>query len=116
MMATDLFHRTMAFDRDPERKALMRKVWEPTPWMIEVYTGHHPYEDPRERQILEWCFAELGQESSPIHHKTGRWHRGSATINGWTWFGFTTEADMQRYLAAWPTPAGIRHPDAVAQR
>jgi hypothetical protein len=93
-MATDIYHRAMAYDYgDDERAALMRKVWEPTPWIIEVYVGQHPYEGPRERQILEWCRDDFGDESSPIHGRAGRWHPGNATIYGWKWFGFATEAD-----------------------
>jgi hypothetical protein len=110
-MATDLYRRTIAFEYgNTETSALTRKVWEPTPWMIDMYTGHHPFGDPRERQILDWCYDELGEESSPIHGHTGRWHRGSATVNGRTWFGFATETDMQRFLAAWPAPEGVKQP------
>ena len=112
-MATDLYHRALAFDYgDAERAATMRKVWDPTPWIIDAYTGRD--DGLRELQILRWCHDELGEQSSPIHGRTGRWHRGSATINGWTWFGFATEAeaDMQLFQATWPTPPGIAHPDA----
>jgi len=107
---TDLYRRVVLFDYgDGDRGQLQRKVWAPTPWMTDVYVGR--WEDGRERQILEWCYETFGSESSPIHERIGRWHRGGATINGWTWFGFASEEDMQAFVAAWPTPAGIEHPD-----
>jgi hypothetical protein len=111
-MATNLHRRTLAFDYgNDERATTMRKVWDPTPWMIDVYTGSE--DGLREFQIMRWCYDELGEQSSPIHGQTGRWHRGNATIYGWTWFGFATEADMQLFQATWPTPPGIAHPDAA---
>jgi hypothetical protein len=46
-MATELYERMTAFDHgDAERNDLMRKVWDPTPWMVDAYTGS--YDDPRE--------------------------------------------------------------------
>ena len=111
-MPTALFDRTMAFDHDDaQRAALMHKVWEPTPWMVDVYTGRCG--EAREYDMLRWCYDQLGDQSSPIHDRTGRWHRGGATINGWTWFGFATEADMNLFLAAWPTPEDVMHPSAA---
>lgn len=110
-MATPLFDRVMAFDHgDVELNDLVRKVWEPTPWMINVFTGRDA-DEPREREMLIWCFRELGEESSPIHSRHGTWHRGNATVLGWTWYGFATEAAMQRFLARWPTPEGVTHPE-----
>lgn len=103
-MSTDLYKRTIAFNYDDtDRKALMRKVWDPTPFMVDAWTGRH--EDGRDRQMIEWCFTTFGPESSPIHGKAGRWHRGGATVNGWTWFGFSTDTELQQFLERWPTPA-----------
>jgi hypothetical protein len=108
-MSTDLHRRTIAFDYgDNERGDLMREVWAPTPWMIDVFTGNCG--DGRERDILHWCYEEFGEQASPIHGRAGDWQRGGATINGWTWFGFATEALMARFVERWcgdqPT-----HPD-----
>lgn len=104
-MSTDLYRRTMAFEhRDPETAALMRKVWTPTPWMVDAFVGSLPSE--RERDIVEWCREQFGPEGSPIHEIAGTWHRGNAVIFGWAWFGFATEEQMQRFIAVWPTPAG----------
>lgn len=106
MTGTDLYHRLLAFNHgDKERDALAREVWSPTPWMIDVYTGRC-IED-RDREILQWCHSEFGQESSPIHGREGRWHRGGAIINGWTWYGFADEEAMKRFVARWPAPDGI---------
>lgn len=109
-MSTALHQRMLAFDQgDAERSELMRKVWSPTPWMADVYTGS--YDDDRMNDMLRWCYDELGHQCSPIHMKPGRWQRGSATVFGWTWFGFAEEADLQWFLARWPTPEGIARPD-----
>lgn len=50
----------------------------------------------------------MGEQSWPFGQVAiyRRWFRGGATIHGWTWFGFATEADMQAFLAAWPNPEG----------
>jgi hypothetical protein len=112
MMATALYDRMVAFNyEDDERAALMRKVWDPTPWMVDAYTGN--YVDGREREMLLWCFDTFGDQASPIHEKPGTWLRGSATVDGWTWFGFATEADMDRFVARWPAPEGVKHPEAA---
>lgn len=93
-----LYQRAMAFydanDRDP---ALQHKVWDPTPWMLDVYTGAYV----NEREIWLWCAEHLGEESSPIHGKAGTWHRGGATVYGWSWFGFDTEERMRKFQAKW---------------
>lgn len=110
MSGTDLYRRVIAFDYgDQECSDLTRKVWAPTPWMIEVYTGN--YRDGREYEILQWCHVRFGDESSPIHRRTGIWHRGNATIHGWTWYGFASESDMRCFVDRWPTPEGVKHPE-----
>jgi hypothetical protein len=39
-MATDLYHRTIAFDYSvQDSQDLMREVWEGTPWMVDAFTG-----------------------------------------------------------------------------
>lgn len=112
MTGTALYQRTMAFNYGTaDRTKIMREVWTPTPWMIEAFVGH--YRDGREDEILRWCYAELGEMSSPIHGTKGSWHRGGATINGWCWFGFSDETTMQRFAARWPTPEGVKHPEAA---
>jgi hypothetical protein len=106
IVGTDLFHRTMAFnDEDDARSAIMRKVWTPTPWMVDAYTGRCG--DTREHGMIHWCRDAFGAESSPIHSRSGDWHRGSATVNGWTWFGFASEALMRQFVGAWPQPDSI---------
>lgn len=105
---TPLFERTMAFDKwNAETAALMRKVWQPTPWMVDAWTGGGR---DREREMLMWCYDNIGEQASPIHDKPGRWQRGNATVNGWTWFGFATEADMLAFVARWPAPDGAGQP------
>ena len=105
---TDLYRRALAFnDDDPERKALMDKVWRDTPWMVDAYTGSH-YTD-RRHDMMEWCREQFGPEAWPIHGKPGAWHSGGATVDGWTWMGFATEGQMRMFMERWPAPnAGIQ--------
>lgn len=104
-MATDLYKRTMArSEGDPDQGALMREVWAPTPWMVDVFIGSGG-DYRREREMVEWCSERFGREGSPLHKIAGDWRRGNAIIHGWTWFGFATEQQMQQFLEAWPSPA-----------
>ncbi len=101
---SDLYRRMLAFDYcDHERAEIMHKVWCVTPWMADVYTGGYSNDQDRELAIREWCREKFGPEAWPIHGKPGTWQRGGATINGWTWMGFQTEAMMMEFLQAWPS-------------
>jgi hypothetical protein len=107
-MATDLYHRMLAFNyEDAERADLMRKVWSEHTWMVDAYTGGYSTDRSREHSILTWCYENVGEQASPIHGRSGAWYRGSATIDGWTWMGFTNEADMLRFIERWPAPEGV---------
>lgn len=107
-MATALYERMLAFNyEDDERAALMRKVWDGFPWMVDAYTGGYAKDREREHDILMWCHEHIGEQASPIHDRPGNWLRGSATIHGWTWMGFATQADMNRFLERWPTPDDV---------
>ncbi len=102
-MSTDLHKRMIAHSRnDPDGGDLWQSVWAPTPWMVDAFVGR--WEDGRERRMLEWCYDAFGDQSSPIHEITGRWKRGNATVHGWTWFGFSTEAEMNQFVEHWPAP------------
>lgn len=103
-MSTDLHKRMLAFDHgDSERNNLMREVWQGHPWMVDAYTGN--YDGGRKQEILHWCYETFGQQASPIHKRPGGWYQGGATIYGWTWMGFTSESDMQKFIARWPAPS-----------
>lgn len=78
---------------------LMRQVWEPTPYIIDVYTGGR--HDDRGYEIREWLTERWGRACSPIHGHEGLWQFGNATINGYTWLGFATEEMMQEFLRTW---------------
>ena len=102
-IGTDLYRDILSYDYgDPETKELMVKVWSGTPWMIDVLTGSH--DEKKQRDIMQWCLDEFGPEAWPIHGKSGQWHSGGVTINGWTWMGFSTEEQMQKFLTRWPSP------------
>lgn len=101
---TNLFKRTMAWaEREGDRGKIMRKVWEGTPWMVNAYTGKIENHG-RYRDMVDWCYENFGNEASPIHDTPGSWHRGGATVHGWTWFGFDSEERMNLFCKAWPTP------------
>lgn len=92
-----------------DRGDLQRKVWAATPWIVDAYTGRESLgERERDYAIRQWLSDNLGPESWPFgkEPRDGRWFRGGATIDGWTWIGFASEADMQTFLAAWPQPNG----------
>lgn len=97
---TDLYRRIVAWRMDSEHAELTAKVWKPTPWMIDVRDGSFPNSDAP--VICEWCNANLGPESLPIHGKEGVWHRGGATVSGHTWYGFATQEMMSRFIERWP--------------
>ena len=78
----------------------MEKVWSVTPWMLDVYTGN--IDSERYRTIVMWCRDTFGDEAWPIHGRPGEWQTGTATVFGWTWIGFDSEAKMQRFVEAWP--------------
>ena len=96
-----LYHRSMAFYADRERDggALQHKVWDNTPWMTDAFTGRCGQE--RDLEMRTWCEERFGDEAWPIHGKAGNWNRGGATIYGWTWFGFATEAMMHEFMGRW---------------
>lgn len=108
-MATDLYHRTMDFNySDEERAELMHKVWDGFPWMVNAYTGGYSHGRDREHDILMWCCDNIGEPASPIHDRPGRWYRGSATVDGWTFMGFASKDDMEKFTGRWPAPEGVQ--------
>ncbi|WP_319532843.1 hypothetical protein [uncultured Cohaesibacter sp.] len=100
---TPLYARSLAYyeakgdSRDVE---LFHKVWDPTPWVIDVFTGSLC--DDQFCEMREWLNEICGVESWPIHDRPGDWNIGSATVNGWTWLGFKTEDMMRRFIEAFP--------------
>lgn len=98
---TDLFERTINFSYDdPERSALMRKVWSVTPHMINCYTGS--INSDREREIRQWLYTNIGDQAYPIHGREGDWQLGSAVIYGWTFLGFSRKKLLDKFLQAFP--------------
>jgi hypothetical protein len=102
---TKLYHRTMAecasMDDGGE---LMRQVWSPTPWMIDVDVGIE--NDERRREIRNWCNRNLGDETTPYgeHRRGGAWNEGHVTIMGKTWYGFKTREMMERFQQRFQSP------------
>ena len=74
---------------------LTHKLWDHTPWVIDVFFGGHNSES--ERSILDYCFCNFGPEAWPIHGKPGNWYRGGATVDGSGWIGFHTAAMMEQF-------------------
>ena len=99
-MATKLYEQMLAFNyEDPKRRDLMHQVWAPTPWMADVFTDGT--QSGRYHNIRQWLRDRYGRPASSIHGIKGTWQHGSATIFGWTWFGFATKEQMNEFLAAW---------------
>lgn len=99
---TDLFYQAINFDyRNQDSAALMFDVWRGTPWMVDVFTGGFNDNYDREHEICTWCTEKFGPEAWPIHGRSGNWHRGGATINGWTWMGFATKEMMTEFMVVW---------------
>lgn len=100
-MSTPLHQRMLAYwIDDPERLELNTRVWAGTPWMLDVETGS-PDSD-RRFHMATWCREHIGPEAWPIHGKPGNWYTAGATVDGWTWIGFATEALMREFMAAFP--------------
>lgn len=99
-------HREYVLADDGPHGELSRKVWAGNPWIIDMYVGNgHP--DSRERDMILWCRDKFGDETQPFGDEPiyRRWRRGGATVYGWGWFGFETEADMKAFEEAWPPPS-----------
>lgn len=107
-MSTRLYEQYILADDGPHGD-LTRKCWQGTPWVVDVFTGR--CSEDRDCAIRQWLHDTMGDQAWPYgdEPRTGRWFRGGATVNGWTWFGFATEEDMNAFLAAWPNP-----PDTAA--
>ena len=101
-VGTDLYQRMLAWSREEgERGKSLAEEWEPTPWIVDAYTGGHHNEMGREYDISQWCIEHCGPESVPMRGQKGQWKRGGATIDGYTWMGFATEEMMQQFCEAW---------------
>ena len=100
-MGTALYDRILEMSKsDPDAGELMRKVWAPTPWVINVRDF-----EPNSKEwfdFVRWAIEELGDESSPIHEQAGVWKRGNATLFGWAWYGFAAEHLMDKFMRRYP--------------
>lgn len=79
-----------------EYVAVTIEQWQPTPYMVDVYT------DGRIVEIRNWCFQSLGSESSPMHGQLGIWRQSYVTMSGRSWFGFSSEAIMNKFTERFP--------------
>jgi hypothetical protein len=77
---------------------LEHTVWDPTPWVIDIYSPH----DALRTSHICWLRENIGKESWPLHGEPGDWHFGGATVQGQVWLGFKTEEMMQRFCNAFP--------------
>lgn len=101
---------------DESHDGIMRQVWSDTPWIVDAFVGQHSDEEGRRRQMWEWCREHLGAESWPFsdNPRPGRWHSGGATVSGWQWWGFDTEATMLEFAEAFPSPLQTAPTERVA--
>ena len=95
---TELYQQVINYEG--KAKDITSMVWEPTPYMMDVYTGGRRYE------MQGWLTERWGRACSPIHEREGLWQFGNATIDGYTWLGFATEEMMQEFLEHWPQEEG----------
>lgn len=97
---TELYKKMIEHEyQDQETRDLMQKVWQDTPFMVNIFTG--PFENDRRREMEDWCRENFGQENLAIWGKKGNWQLGSVTIFGWNWAGFATQEQMEKFLARW---------------
>ena len=100
-MGTALYERMIERSKDdPDSGELMRQVWSPTPWIIEVRDF-----EPNSKEwfdFVRWALSELGDESMPLHGHAGVWRRGNATVFGETWYGFAAEHLMDKFMRRYP--------------
>jgi len=100
---TPLYKRIVAHAVDSGDIDLTNKVWDNTPWVINVNTGSpSDYENDRLHGMIEWCTLNLGPEAWPIHDKPGNWYRSGATVMGETFIGFHTECMMNDFMLEHP--------------
>ncbi len=100
-MSNELHQKMLSHSReDADRGELMRRVWSPTPFMVDAFTGsignHNRY-----REMMEWCREQFGSQCWPIHGDDGVWQCGGATIHGWTWMGFSTLDQLNEFVERW---------------
>ena len=84
-------------------------VWHRHPFMVNAYTGRGDEHYTRYLEMLHWLRETMGRESDifakpPVIR---RYRTGGATIDGWTWIGFTNQYDMNRFNNRWPAPEKI---------
>lgn len=94
-----LYQSAMAFYDKHGHDELSHKVWDPTPWMLNVRTDG--INSDRERDIISWCREKFGEQSWPIHGRPAAWYQGGATVFGDCWFGFATEEMMKQFQEKW---------------
>lgn len=110
---TPRYHAILDYWKDDQhRLELEHKVWDPTPWVIDIrspYPGSSPVSfhsgDVDRYTHIEWLRENIGSDSWPIHDKPGDWYFAGATVDGETWLGFRTEDMMRRFMAAFPQSA-----------
>jgi len=107
---TPQYHAIVGYWKDdPERLALERLVWDPTPWILDIRS---PYPGSSSASLkggdvdrlthINWLRENVGVESWPIHGKPGDWYFAGVTVDGQTWLGFRTEDMMRRFCEAFP--------------
>ncbi|HEY0120630.1 MAG TPA: hypothetical protein VGC14_02525 [Rhizobium sp.] len=98
IMATDLYHRVLTYDYgDKERSDLMAKVWNVTPFVVNVRTGSIDSEEYR--AMIDWLRDTFGDQAWPIHGRAGQWQTGRATVFGETFIGFQAADGLAAFRA-----------------
>lgn len=104
VLATDLYRSIILWNeaRGAEDVALAHEVWDMTPWVVDVFDS--PSRDnARRMDMMLWCRDRWGEQAWWPSGRKGAWQSGSATVDGWTWWGFDDEAKMIEFATAWPS-------------
>lgn len=104
-MSSPIYNRIMEYHKDnAEQLALEHKVWDNTPFIIDVHIGSMHTEEGMDRfdRMHSWLEKNIGDEAWPIHDKPGNWHRAGATVDGWTWIGFHTQEMADQFTKEFP--------------
>lgn len=90
------FYRRYIHKAEHEHADVLKREWQPTPWVIDVHTGD------RFNEMREWCLRTMGRDSSPMHGSFGMWKFANVTMIGNTWVGFETPKAMWAFQARFP--------------
>lgn len=101
-MGTKIFQNVLSLSgADYKHLGILKEVWQSTPWIVHAYTGSS--DDDHYKEVKNWCLEQFGVEACPLRGLAGNWQTGNVTFMGWTWIGFSTEEQMNKFILRWLT-------------